>query len=187
MPCNSVSLLGTTLDCGQSGGLKAVYIIPQNEVTGITIAKGTTAGPYEDYDVVTAVTVAATKSFKEYAFRRGNATLKNATTKDVKNGTIETMTTIDLQFNKMQASTRQEMLNLLSTNSYVIAKDNNGLYWFIGYGSYCEVNKLDSESGAEKKDGNSYKITIECSNTSEPYEIELDSAGELVPTIPGVA
>lgn len=173
--CSSITLNGVSLDCSQSGGVAKVYLAPTADVTGVTVASG--SGVYSGETVVTTISMASGKKFKEYSFRKGNADFSFKTARDIKQGTVSVDTTINLQFNKMEAAKRKEMESLVSGNVYAIVKDNNGLFWFIGEGSYVDVTSLDGQTGAEMKDGNFYKLVLGSQTTVSPYEIQSDGNG----------
>lgn len=174
--CSSITLSGIGLECSNAGSVKKIYLAPVTEVSGVTVGVSSIA-PYSGETVVTAISMVATKKFKEFSFKRGNASVKNSSTKDVKSGTVETTTTIDIQFNRMETIKRKEFVQLLQGNTYLIYQDGNGLFWFVGYDSYVDITKLDSETGSEIKDFNGYKLSLESKTTFEPYEIQSDGNG----------
>lgn len=164
MGCSAITLNGITIDCGLSGGVSKVYLAPIADVSGVTVASGS----------VTGVTMVATKKFKEYSFRKGNADFSFKNAIDKKAGTRAVQTDINLQFNKMERTKRTEIEALSTGLLYAIVLDNNGLYWFIGYGSYVDATSVDGQTGAEMKDGNFYKIVLGAETGESP--MEMDSA-----------
>jgi len=170
--CNSISFSGIPIDCGtQSGGLKSVFLIPTTDVTGTTVGAGTGDLSGTTSNVISAIGLSAGKKFSQYSFRKGNADYSFKTTRDVKLGTVSVMTTINLQFNRMEASKRNELEAIVGANSYVMVLDNNGRYWLIGEGSYVDVVSLDGQSGAELKDGNFYKLVLNSETVVSPMEV----------------
>jgi hypothetical protein len=161
MACTSATLNGIALDCGNVGGLKALYIVDILDVTGITVASGK----------VTAIEMAEAKKFKLFSFRKGNANFASTGNGDDAAGTnfVETVTTA--QFNKMETAKRTEMQALVSANTYVIAQDYNGAYWFIGYDSYNNA-LVNAASGAAMADANAYTITLTAQTSELPMEVE---------------
>ena len=177
MSCTSITLSGIPIDCGaQSGGLKAVYLISTLDVTGITVGAGTGDLSGVTGGVISAIALANAKKFSQYSFRKGNADFTSKSTRDIKQGTVSVITTINLQFNKMEASKRAEMEMLVGNNVYAMVLDNNGRYWFIGEGSYVDCASLDAQSGAEMKDGNFYKLVLNSETTSTPKEVNQSVA-----------
>ena len=159
MSCNAVTLLGVALDCGNVGGLEKVYIAPVADVAGISESTGTVT-----------VTMVEGKKFKEFSFRKGNANFTSEGSQDDAAGTYFVTTTLTAQFNKMETVKRTEMVALARTNCYVIAKDMNGIYWFIGNGSYCIAN-AGANSGAQRADSNNYTLTITSETNDLPIEV----------------
>lgn len=161
MACTSATLSGIALDCGNIGGLKALYIADILDVTGVTVASGK----------VTAIAMASTKKFKLFSFRKGNANFVSTGNGDDASGTnfVDTVTTV--QFNKMETAKRTEMQALVSANTYVIAQDYNGAYWFIGYDSYNNA-LVNAATGAAMSDANAYTVTLSSQTSELPIEVE---------------
>lgn len=157
MACSSASLNGIALDCGNVGGIKKLYVANVSDVS--TIA-------FDASGEVSALTMAAGKTFKSYSFRKGNASFKTTGARDDKQGTYFANTEIMAQFNKMDKAKRTELVQLVAANAYVIIKDNNNEYWFVGKDSYVALKTGDGQSGADMKDGNFYNIAL-ASETSE--------------------
>lgn len=166
MACSSISLSGISLDCGNAGGISKVYLIPKDKVTAVSL-NGT--------NVITGVTVTAPTKLSEYSFRKGNADYSFKTTKDPKSGTVSVDATINVTFNKMETAKRNEFAQMLADVTYGIVKDNNGIYWMVGYDSisdsYLDVTSLDGSTGAEMKDSNNYKLVLTSNQTVQPQEV----------------
>lgn len=161
MACVSQTLTGIALDCGNVGGLKALYIADILDITGVTVASGK----------VTAIEMVSTKKFKLFSFRKGNANFESTGNKNDQAGTnfVETVTTA--QFNKMETAKRTEMEALTAGNTYVIAKDYNDIYWLIGYESYNSAT-VKGASGAALADANAYTITLTAQTAGLPFEVD---------------
>lgn len=163
MACNNVTLNGISLDCGSVGGIQAVYIAPITDVTGVTVSTG---------DTVSTIGMVATKKFQKYSFKRGNANFVSTGNKSDAASTYFVETVLSMQFNKMETAKRKDMVALANVNSYVIAQDNNGIYWFIGYGNFGGAGNATGNSGAQMADANQYTLTITAQTASLPYEVE---------------
>jgi hypothetical protein len=160
MACTSVTLNGIALDCGNVGGLRTLYLADVLDVTGVTVASGT----------VTAVAMSGVKKFKAFSFRKGNANFVSTGNRNDQNGTNFVTTVTTVNFNYMETAKRTEMQSLSSANTYVIAKDENGKNWFIGYLSY-NAGSVTANSGALMGDANNYKLTLTCNSAELPYEL----------------
>ena len=162
MACIPTALAGSALDCGSIGGLRKLHLAHLEEVvtTSATITDGAISG----------ITMAAGKDFAEYDFRNGNANFVSTGNVDDAAGTSFVETVISLQLNKMDAAKQVEMSNMFGKPLYAIAEDQNGLKWFIGYGSYGYANVV-GQSGANKGDSNNFTVTITAQTTAFPYVI----------------
>ena len=161
MACSTV-LTGIALDCANAGGIKKVYIAPIADVSSVTVAAG----------AVSAITMIATKKFKEYSFRKNTASLTKTATKDDAAGTSFVTSEVALRFAKMDNAKRTEMQALLTGNVYVIVLDNNGEYWFLGYDSYCSASAATGESGTSLGDANQYTINLSAETVEFPQTVD---------------
>lgn len=171
MACNSVTLNGVSLDCGNVGGLSAVYIAPIADVSGVTLTTG---------DTISAITMISGKKFTKYSFKRGNANFVSTGNKNDAASTYFVETVLTVQFNKMETAKRKDMVALASVNSYVIALDNNGIYWFIGYGNFGGSGNATGNSGAQMADANQYTLTITAQTAGLPYEIDSEALATIL-------
>lgn len=163
MAC-SITLTGVALDCGNVGGLKKVYIAPIEDVQAIGLT-GITGGT-----AIGTLTMVSGKKFKEFSFRKGNANFVSTGTRDDAAGTVFNSTVVTLQFNKMETVKRTEVDQLSKGNTYVIAQDQNGVNWFIGYGSYA-AGSVNGQSGAQMGESNNYVVTLTSETADLPYEV----------------
>jgi hypothetical protein len=162
MACSSATLSGIALDCGNTGGLKKIYIANISDVSSIVV---------DDSGEITTLAMDAGKTFKSYSFRKGNASFTVTGARDEKNGTYFAKTTINIQFNKMEKTKRAEMVQLVRANAYVIILDNNGTYWFVGKDSYVAATAGNGQSGAGMNEGNFYSLTLESETVELPNTI----------------
>lgn len=123
--------------------------------------------------VVGIYNIQGAEKFAKYSFRKGNASFKVDIPRDDKNGTSYSSTEVSMQFTKMELAKRNEIMNLISSNSYVIIEDNNGLYWFIGDGGYAAITNVSGQSGTTMSEGNFYNITLTSETTLPPYELQF--------------
>lgn len=161
MACNSISLTGITLDCGNVGGLEKLFIAPVESVSAVTVG---TDGE------ISGITMVSGATFKTYSFRKGNANFAIAQTRDDKAGTVFSETTITFATNYMDKAKRTELNNLSKGNFHVIAKDNNGTYWFLAYNSYA-AGSVAGQSGAERGEANSYTLTLVAQTNDLPNTV----------------
>lgn len=162
MAC-SITLTGSTLECGNTGGIKNLYIAPVEDVTSVGLPVS---------GEIPTISMVAGKKFVKYAFRRGNANYVSNLTKDEKAGTVVVTTDISVQLNRMTVALRNELVNLVKGTFYVIVEDYNGAFWFIGYGSYCSATTGTGQTGAEMSEGNFYSLVLQAMTAEYPYDID---------------
>lgn len=173
MSC-SITLTGSILECGNTGGIKNLYIAPKEDVTAVGIP---VTGE------IPTITMASGKKFAKYAFRRGNANYVSNLAKDEKAGTIVVTTDVSLQLNRMTVALRNEMVNLVKGNFYVIVEDYNGAFWFIGYDSYCSATTGTGQTGAEMSEGNFYTLVLQAMTAEYPYDIDSVALTAALPAL----
>lgn len=165
MACSPISLVGVGLDCGSVGGLSTVYIIDVQNVKSIDIVGGE----------VTGMTLTGA-TFKTYNFRKGNANFTSTGTRSDPNGTLFYSTVLEAKFNKMETSKRTDMAAISAGNTFVVAKDNNGLYWLIGWSSpYLDTYVYGTtvgNTGAAMADANQYTLTLTSETPDLPYQLK---------------
>lgn len=168
MSCIPVSFNGVALDCGNVGGVRTLYIADVLNVDAVTASEGE----------ITAITMKDTEKFKKFEFRKGNANFVSSGSRDDQAGTsfVETVTTAS--FNHMETAKRKEMQGLATANTYVIAVDENGKAWFIGYGSY-NGGTVSANTGAALSDANNYEATL----TSRTVELPMEVASDVLETV----
>lgn len=167
--CTPFAFTGIALDCGNVGGLKTIYVADVLDVTDITVTDGE----------VTAITMEAEKKFKEFNFRKGNANFSAESSRDDQAGTSFVTTTTTASFNHMETAKRKDLQGLAKANTYVIAKDENGKNWFIGYDSY-NSGSASGASGAAMGDANQYEVTLTAITTELPMEVANDVLAEIL-------
>ena len=121
----------------------------------------------------------AGKTFKEYSFRRGNANIVSNVSKDDKAGTSFVTTDVTVQLNRMTNALRNEMVQLMKGNFYIIVQDWNDIYHFVGYGSYASLTTGTGQSGAEMGEGNFYSIVIQAMTPEYPLTV----LASVIPTV----
>lgn len=142
---------GYTLDCKDSlGGVKAVWFIEHANVSSVTEASG----------VVTAITKGAGKVFYKYELVRNTSSLTENITASVENGTVFYAQELSVILNKMQASTRNEILLLAKNVLMAVVQDSNGKYWLLGKTNGIDITGGSSATGTAQGDRNGYTLTF---------------------------
>jgi hypothetical protein len=167
MACTPNTISGVTLDCGQTGGLAAIYIAHKEDVASVTITAGEVA----------SITMESNKKFKKFDFRKKNAKYDVSGTTTDENGTVFYTTVTEAKFNKMETAKRTEMTAVAKGATYVIAVDTNGLEWLIGYDTQEDTYNMSSVTGSTGSafgDANQYILTLTAETREMPYQIKAD-------------
>lgn len=161
MAC-SITLKGIQKDCKHNiGGIRKVWI-----------AAYTAGAATADSGKISAISNVA--EFKGYEFSKNTASMTSTLNKDLANGTSYVSTEVVLQFNRMETEKRIEVETLSIGDLQIIVKDNNGLYWFLGFDAPVEASAGTAQTGSAKADGNFYNLTFTDESFEYPYEV-LDS------------
>lgn len=114
---------GQNLDCRDSvGGIKEIYIAEIGTLSAVTEASG----------IVTAITKATGKRFWKYSLIRETSNFDQVITSSLQAGTLYYAQALQIIMNKMQASTRNEIMLIAQNSVAVVAVDNNGVGWLLG-------------------------------------------------------
>ena len=171
MACTSVTLNGIALDCGAGlGGLKTLYIVDVLDLSGTPTVSGST---------ITGITMQSGKKFQKFDFRKGNANFVSTGNTNDQNGTSFVSTVVTANFNKMEAAKRTEMQNIVKASTAVIAVDENGLNWFIGYNSYAS-GSVNANTGSAMGDANNYVLTLTALTAGLPYEVTAGALSAVI-------
>lgn len=168
MSCIPFSFNGIARDCGNVGGIRTLYIADVLNVDAVTASEGE----------ITAITMKSTEKFKKFEFRKGNANFASSGNRDDSAGTSFVETVTSASFNHMETAKRKEMQGLATANTYVIAVDENGKAWFIGYNSY-NGGTVNANTGSAMSDANNYEVTL----TSSTVELPMEVASAVLETV----
>jgi hypothetical protein len=139
------------LDCKESlGGLTEIYFMPAADVTSYVEASG----------VITTLVKAAGKKFYKYELVKGTSSFVENINASVENGTIFYQQELTLILNKLQTNTRNEILLLAKNLLVAVAKDNNGIFWYLGLTRALDITAGSAQSGAAEGDRSGYTMTF---------------------------
>lgn len=165
MSCTQ-TLNGIAKDCAPNlGGVKRVYIGNFGEAV---ITESSSPG----------VATISGVQLKRYDFNRGLASMTSTATIDNATGAKYYTTDVVLQFNRMEATKRLEMMALFSVDAIVVVEDENGKLWLPDLSNPMNVSAADGTTGTAIGDANKYGITLQVLSSALPYEVE--SIDELV-------
>lgn len=159
MSCTQ-TISGLAKDCSASmGGVKKVYIAPFDE--GLTIAITTGA--------ISTFTPSGAVKFNRFNFHKGQASLTKTSTIGA-DGSVSIASQLVMNFRKMDATKRAEMMALLKGEVQVIVVDNNDVAWFLGYNNpVTPVGSQNGQTGQAFTDANQYSITLQDDSAELPY------------------
>lgn len=148
------------VDCESSmGGIKKVWIAPYSDSNTIT----------EENGVIT--NIEDTASFVAYNFRKNTGSMTSTLNVDQANGINYVATELALQFGKMDTTKRLEIQALVLSEVFVIVKDANNKYWFLGKDEAVTASAGTGVTGTAKTDGNMYTITLTDESLEYPFTV----------------
>lgn len=147
MPCSLTSDYSFSCDIG-AGGIKEIYIIELENVSGVTESSGT----------LTAITKVAGKIFRKYQLPLETATFDEAINANRQNGTSFYAQKGSIVINKQQVAVRNEILLIAKNNLAIVAKDNNGTYRYYGRENGLRLLSGNAAAGTAWADRNGYTL-----------------------------
>ena len=170
--CNQ-TLSGLGLSCETSlGGIKEVYIANYGDVQDVTVD--------EVSGKITTITMAESKKFKPYAFRKQTSSMTSTLTVDETTGVNYVSTEVSLVFTKLDTAKRIEMTALSQGQLAVIVKDGNNKYWYLSYNDYVSAVNGGAETGTAKGDRNAYTLTLRDESDTYPFEVDSVTIEDVV-------
>lgn len=168
MACNSIQCISKA--CGNNvGGIREVYVIDQDSVTGVTISTSA--------HTVTAINT--TEDFLQLRINPNTGSFTSEPTIDLVNGSTYYATTISLMFHRREAA-KSYALQLLGEGQRLltfIILDSNGIYWYI---QDAQLNGGTEETGTAKQDGSKYSVTFLADLSNRVYEVDSSIVAALV-------
>lgn len=150
------------MDCRDSaGGVKSVYFIEFDNVSGITSTAGT----------VSAISKANAGRFYKYNLQRATASFEEAYNDSAENGTSFHVQTLSIVLNKMQAATSQEIKLLAQNRLLAVVETNAGKYWLLGETNGLQRNGGRAGSGTAFADRNGYELTFTTEQVEPAKEV----------------
>lgn len=155
---------GISTDCiGSRGGIKEIWISSNHTPFPLHIKDGVITGVTDTSDV-------GVGNFKQFEFKKGNASMTSTLTVD---GDLSYVTTnLQITFSMMDTTKRLEIESLIKAKDLLaIVKDNNHIYWFLGKDYPVNVSASNGQTGSKKSDKNTYSITLSCVSFEYPHQI----------------
>ena len=160
MACNLST--GFSRDCSDStGGIEELYILESSSVTAYTTVN----------HEVTAITDGGA-TWRKYELKKEIGSVTAPTTISPENGTRFTESTVAFSINKFSAVKSNELKLMILGQIICIAKDNNGIYWGVGFQNFAEGSSMSANSGTAYGDRNGYDIEIKAKEPETPFEVD---------------
>lgn len=178
MACNTYTLNGMDVVCKEqsTGGVKEIYVALSDDVTAVAL---------DDDDVtkatmITSITMVTGKKFKLYKLLKSTSGLTS--TLNTSETTPSYFTNeLSLQFMKMEAAKRLEIMALMMSACVVIVRDTNDKYWYLGKNNYVECSAGSATTGTAMTDSNHYELTLSDTSSELPYEVDPTIIPGLLP------
>lgn len=153
---------GYSLSCRDSaGGIKSVYLIEFDNVSGIIESGGT----------VTTISKANNGRFWKYNLQRATGNWEEAYNDSAENGTSFHVQTLSIILNKMQAATSAEIKLLAQNRLIAVVEDRNAKYWLLGEENGLQRTGGRAGSGTAFGDRNGYELTFISDNVEFAPEV----------------
>lgn len=172
MACNQ-TLNGIARDCESNvGGVKRIFIAIYDDVTAKTLDA---AG-----GVITAITMATGKKFKEFHQRREVANAVSTPQFNQAGEYAGEQTILQTAFNRQDATKRAQVAALSVSDLVVIYEDQNGKFWYLGYDNPVTRSGGTAETGTAVADTNRYGVELRDDSRQLPYEVSAEIIDGLV-------
>lgn len=150
-----------TLGCKDSiGGIKEVYLIEKENVTGYTPSG----------DQISDITLVSGKVFRKYEQIRETSSFTQTLNDNIVNGTSYITQELELYLPKLTDSTRKEV-GLLGQNRLIaVVVDNNGKAWICGKVNGLDRNGGTASTGTAMADRNGYVLKFLALEPVAAYE-----------------
>lgn len=153
----------TYVGCGGgAGGIQEVLITEAANVTAYTLTA----------NVITSITQAGSTVFRRYVLDKEMGSFSSNGNKQTANGTWIYEPTIDFTIKALTISMQAEIKLLAQNNLIMIVKDNNGIYWGLGFDRYMELVTATAESGTAMGDFNGNKLSFKGKETVHMYKVD---------------
>lgn len=150
--CSSATLSTIDARCETAvGGIKSIMIANRDDVTGMTV---------DESGVITAITMAATKKFAKWSFRKNTGSYTSTLAVDDAIGSSVVTTEVSLQFTKAEQVKRMDIQTAINAAAVVIVEDMVGGYIYLGKENDVTITAAVMQSGTANTDLNGFTLTL---------------------------
>jgi len=156
-----ITTQGFCRDCSDNtGGIEELLVLERSNISAYV----------ESGSEVTGITDGGA-TWRQYQLKKEIGSVTSTMTIDPANGTRFSEGVIAFSINTFKAASVNELKIALLGQLAVIAKDNNGRYWALGFQSYAEGQSLISQTGTAYGDQNGFAVEIMAKEPEPPYEV----------------
>ena len=168
---NCTQIAGMQMQCeSNSGGIKNIFIANRSEIHSMDYADGN----------ITGINMFASALFKPFEFRKGGASFTSTLTVDDSTGVNFFTNEVTINFARMDAVKRMELVALSKAELVVIIRDNNNVYHFLGMESPVYVSSAQGATGTAKTDANTYQVVLSDESLNYPPSVDASVIKEIV-------
>lgn len=146
------------------GGIKRILIANIADITGVTVSP--------DNGQITAITLAASKKFQQWLFRKNTGSYTSTVTSDPTIGNTSVTTEVSLQFSKAELQKRLEIQSAINAGVAIIIEDQLGQYIYLGLDNEVSITSAVMQSGTAQSDLNGFTITFEDISAELPHFVD---------------
>jgi len=161
--------LGMSRDCSDSvGGVYEILISERDNISAFTEAS----------HEVTGITQVGATNFYRYELKKESGSLTSTSTIDPTAGTSFYDNVVAFTINKMTAAKSNELKLMILGRLAVLVKDNNDVWWALGFSGssddngFAEGSSLVGQTGQAFGDANQYQIEITDKQKYSPYTVD---------------
>lgn len=152
MACTSATI--STIDgrCSTAiGGIKCVLVANKDDVTDVST---------NEQGLITQITMADTKKFAKWQFRKNTGSYTSTFSTDTAIGNNTVTTEVNLQFTRAEQQKRMDLQTALNAAAVVIIEDMLGNYLYLGFENEVTITNLVMQSGTQTSDLNGFTLTF---------------------------
>ena len=153
-----------TVDCMDGvGGIASVRIAEKASIDTITRSD----------QRITAISMESGDYFYYFAIDQEKASATSVETKNVANGTVSWVHTLQSTWRKL-SYTKANIIRVLAQNPALVAivEDNNGNYLMLGYNLGGHITGITGSTGAAIGDANGYDFTFTANDKHDWYYVD---------------
>ena len=172
MACTSVTISTIDARCDTAiGGIRSVLVANKDDVTDVSV---------NEQGLITKITMADTKKFAKWQFRKNTGSYTSTFSTDTAIGNNTVTTEVALQFTRAEQQKRMDLQTALNAAAVVIVEDMVGNYLYLGYENEVTITAVTMQSGTQTSDLNGFTLTFTDIAQELPHFVDSSIIGGLV-------